>query len=101
VGDEVIVEVKAVARMDPIFQAKLMSYLPNTRLRAGLLINFNVPLLKEGIQRIVLWPSTAGSVRRRLQYRPTSMVTSVTSVAKALTGAACRAPALGNRSASC
>ena len=54
VGGEVIIEVKAVARIDPIFQAKLMSYLRTTKLRAGLLINFNVPLLKEGIQRIVL-----------------------------------------------
>ena len=54
VGGEVIIEVKAVSRMDPIFQAKLMSYLRTTKLRAGLLINFNVPLLKDGIQRMVL-----------------------------------------------
>ena len=54
VGGEVIVEIKAVARMDPIFEAKLLSYLRTTRLRAGLLINFNVPLLKDGIKRMVL-----------------------------------------------
>ena len=54
VADSVIVEVKAVARLDPIFQAKLISYLRTTRLRAGLLINFNSMLLKEGLKRIVL-----------------------------------------------
>jgi GxxExxY protein len=54
VANSVIVEVKAVARLDPIFQAKLISYLKTTGLRAGLLINFNSMLLKEGLKRIVL-----------------------------------------------
>ena len=54
VADAVIVEVKSVARLDPIFQAKLISYLRTTGLRAGLLINFNSMLLKEGLKRIVL-----------------------------------------------
>jgi len=54
VADSVIVEVKAVARLEPIFQAKLISYLRTTGLRAGLLINFNSLLLKEGLKRIVL-----------------------------------------------
>ena len=54
VADKVILEIKAAARVDPIFQAKLISYLPATKLRAGLLINFNVPLVKEGIKRIVV-----------------------------------------------
>jgi GxxExxY protein len=54
VADSVIVEVKAVARLDPIFQAKLISYLRTTGLRAGLLINFNSMLLKEGLKRIVV-----------------------------------------------
>jgi GxxExxY protein len=54
VASAVIVEIKAVARMDPVFQAKLMSYLRTTGLRVGLLINFNTPLLKEGIKRVVL-----------------------------------------------
>lgn len=54
VADAVIVEIKAVARLDPVFHAKLISYLKTTGLRAGLLINFNMPLLKEGLKRIVL-----------------------------------------------
>jgi GxxExxY protein len=54
VGGAVIVEVKAVARLDPLFQAKLISYLRTTGFRAGLLVNFNSELLKDGLKRIVL-----------------------------------------------
>ena len=54
VAQSVIIEVKSVARLDPIFQAKLISYLRTTGLRAGLLINFNSMLLKEGLRRVVL-----------------------------------------------
>jgi GxxExxY protein len=54
VGGQVIVEVKAVTHLDPVFEAQLLSYLRATRLRAGLLINFNGALLKQGIKRIVL-----------------------------------------------
>jgi GxxExxY protein len=54
VSETVIVEIKAVNRMDPLFQAKLISYLRAMKLRVGLLINFNVPLLKTGIDRIVV-----------------------------------------------
>ena len=54
VSNSVILEIKAVSRLDPVFQAKLISYLRTTGIRAGLLINFNVPLLKEGITRIVV-----------------------------------------------
>jgi GxxExxY protein len=53
IGGVVVVEVKSVARLDPVFQAKMISYLRTTGLRAGLLVNFNVNLLKEGIKRIV------------------------------------------------
>ena len=54
VGNAVVLELKAVSRLDPIFQAKLISYLRTTGLRAGLLINFNALLLKEGLKRIVV-----------------------------------------------
>jgi len=54
VANTVILEIKAASKIDPIFQAKLISHLRATKLRAGLLINFNVPLLKEGIKRIVV-----------------------------------------------
>jgi GxxExxY protein len=54
VASEVILEIKAATRVDPVFQAKLISYLRTTGLKAGLLMNFNVPILKEGIKRIVV-----------------------------------------------
>lgn len=50
----VVIELKAVDRMDSVFQAQLLSYLKLTGKRLGLLINFNVPVLKAGIQRIAL-----------------------------------------------
>ena len=54
VADTVIVELKAVEVMHPVFEAQLLSYLRIIGLRLGLLINFNVPLIKTGIKRIIL-----------------------------------------------
>ncbi len=54
VAKSVIVELKAVDRIHPVFEAQLLSYLKLTNLRLGLLINFNVPLIKNGIKRIIL-----------------------------------------------
>ena len=53
VASQVIVELKAVEKMVPLFDAQLLTYLKLTGLRLGLLINFNVPLIKDGIRRIV------------------------------------------------
>jgi GxxExxY protein len=50
----IVVELKAVARFDDVHKAQVMSYLRTTGLRGGLLINFRVPVLKRGLQRIVL-----------------------------------------------
>ena len=52
--DQVVVELKSVERMLPLFEAQLLTYLKLTGMRLGLLINFNVPTIKEGIKRIVL-----------------------------------------------
>jgi GxxExxY protein len=54
VQDEVVVELKAVEKLLPIHQAQLLTYLKLARKRVGLLINFNVPLLTQGIIRRVL-----------------------------------------------
>ena len=54
VAETVILEIKAAARIDPIFEAKLISYLRTTGIKVGLLINFNVPLVKDGIRRLVV-----------------------------------------------
>ncbi|MBX9699362.1 MAG: GxxExxY protein [Acetobacteraceae bacterium] len=53
VGGVVVVEVKAVEQLLPIHEAQLLTYLKLTNLRVGLLINFNVPLLKHGIRRLI------------------------------------------------
>ena len=54
VEDAVVVEVKAVERFDPIHGAQLLSYLKATGRHVGLLINFNVRVLKAGIRRVAL-----------------------------------------------
>jgi GxxExxY protein len=54
VGDILIVELKAVEKLAPIHDAQVISYLRMTKKTLGLLINFNVPILKEGIKRIIL-----------------------------------------------
>ena len=54
IAEAVIVEIKAVEGLLPIHQAQLLSYLKLGGWKAGLLINFNVPVLKQGIKRVVL-----------------------------------------------
>ena len=53
VGGTVIVEVKAVERVMPVHEAQILTYLKLSQKRLGLLINFNVPLIKEGIRRFI------------------------------------------------
>jgi GxxExxY protein len=52
VNDTVIVEVKSVDQLMPIHKAQLLSYLKLSGCKIGLLINFNVKMLKEGIRRL-------------------------------------------------
>ena len=54
VSDTVVVELKAVERLDSVFKAQLLSYLKLTGMKVGLLINFNVQVLRDGITRVVL-----------------------------------------------
>ena len=49
----VVVELKAVEKVVPVHKAQLITYLKLTGLPVGLLVNFNVPLMKHGIQRVV------------------------------------------------
>ncbi len=53
VENKVIVELKATEKLLPVHFAQLLTYLKLTRLKLGLLINFNTPLLKDGIHRVV------------------------------------------------
>ena len=54
VEDKIIVELKAVDKINPVFEAQILSYLKITSKKLGLLINFNVSVLKDGIKRIIL-----------------------------------------------
>lgn len=54
VENAVIVELKAVEQLLPVHQAQLLTYMKLTGCSVGLLLNFNVPILKDGIVRLVL-----------------------------------------------
>ena len=54
VDDEVIVELKACDALGPIHRSQCITYLRATGHRVALLINFNVPVLKDGIKRVIL-----------------------------------------------
>ena len=54
VDDLVIVELKSVAEIVPIYKAQVLTYLKLMQKRLGLLINFNVEYIKDGIKRVVL-----------------------------------------------
>ncbi|MCB1840911.1 MAG: GxxExxY protein [Alphaproteobacteria bacterium] len=51
VADAVVVELKSTDKIHPIHQAQIITYLKLAKLQVGLLINFNVPLIKDGIKR--------------------------------------------------
>jgi GxxExxY protein len=54
VEDCLVVEIKATEQANPLFEAQLLTYLKMTGHRLGLLINFNVRFIRDGIQRIIL-----------------------------------------------
>lgn len=53
VEDQLIVELKAVEKWNPLFDAQMLTYLKLAEKRLGLLINFNVALLKDGVKRMI------------------------------------------------
>jgi GxxExxY protein len=54
IRDEVIVEIKSVERFNPVYLAQLLTYLRITNLRVGLILNFNRPVMKDGVRRVSL-----------------------------------------------
>jgi len=54
VESEVVVEIKSVERLDPVFDAQVLTYLRITGKKVGLLINVNSRLLKDGVKRLIL-----------------------------------------------
>lgn len=57
VENEIIVEIKAIEKVAPVHKAQLLSYLRLSKKRVGLLLNFNVTHLREGIHRVVNGPN--------------------------------------------
>jgi len=53
IEEKVIVELKALENVNPVWEAQIISHLKLTNNRLGFLINFNVPLIKQGIRRFV------------------------------------------------
>jgi len=53
VEDEVVLEIKSVEILHPVFEAQIISYLKLTGKKLGFLVNFNVPLIKDGVKRFV------------------------------------------------
>jgi GxxExxY protein len=54
VEGKVIVELKSCEALNPVHRAQLICYLKLKKLRVGLLVNFNVPILRDGVKRVVL-----------------------------------------------
>ena len=54
VDGKVLLELKAVDKLVPVNEAQLLTYLRLSNIQVGILINFNVPVLKDGIKRMVL-----------------------------------------------
>jgi GxxExxY protein len=53
VNEELIIEIKSVSELHPVYTAQLLTYLRLSDIRLGLLINFNTALIKHGIKRII------------------------------------------------
>jgi GxxExxY protein len=63
VGDKVVVELKVVKELAPVHEAQLLTYMKLTNCKVGILLNFNVPVLKDGIKRLVLSFSVSQCLR--------------------------------------
>ncbi len=54
VEDRIIIEVKSVKEIDPIFRTQIITYLKLSKVRLGFLVNFNTQFIKDGIERFVI-----------------------------------------------
>lgn len=54
VEEQIVIEIKAVEKRLPVFEAQMLTYLKLTGLRLGFRVNFNVPVIRNGIKRIIL-----------------------------------------------
>ncbi len=56
VESRLILEIKAVEKIDKIHEAQILTYLRLSKIEHGLILNFNVPIMKDGIKRFILTP---------------------------------------------
>ena len=61
IEDEVIVELKSVESLLPVYESQVLSYLRFMHKKVGLLLNFNEPILKSGIRRFVMENKSNGT----------------------------------------
>jgi GxxExxY protein len=54
VNEVLVLELKSVASIQPVHHAQLLGYLRASKLPVGLLVNFNVPVLRDGVKRVIL-----------------------------------------------
>jgi GxxExxY protein len=54
VANQIVLEIKSVERLNPVYHAQILNYMRLSKLRAGLLMNFNTPVLKDALKRFVL-----------------------------------------------
>ena len=54
VASQLVLEIKSVERLNPVYHAQILNYMRLSKLRAGLLMNFNTPVLKDALKRFVL-----------------------------------------------
>jgi GxxExxY protein len=55
VENQLVLELKGVERLLPVHRAQLLGYLRASKIKVGLLINFNVAVLRDGIKRVIIW----------------------------------------------
>jgi len=53
VASQIVLEVKSVERLNPVHLAQILNYLRISKLNVGFLVNFNVPVLQDGLKRVV------------------------------------------------
>jgi GxxExxY protein len=61
IENEVVVEVKSIAKFLPVHEAQVLTYMRLSELERGLLLNFNVALLKDGIRRLIMTRAPKGA----------------------------------------
>ena len=79
VEDQVVVELKALSRNDPVFAAQCLTYLKMKKLEVGLVLNFGFPTLKEGVRHVINSISRPSQISANFPQKSPRLPSSVTS----------------------